>query len=31
LAADGGVSVDDLTGALKEEEWSKLVKEFLRC
>ena len=31
LAADGGVSVDDLTGDLKEEEWSKLVKEFLRC
>jgi glycine cleavage system H lipoate-binding protein len=31
LAADGGVSLDDLTGDLKEEEWSKLVKEFLRC
>jgi glycine cleavage system H lipoate-binding protein len=31
IAADGGVSVDDLTHDLKHEEWLKLVKEFLRC
>ena len=30
IAADGGPSMDDITGDLKDEDWSTLVKEFLR-
>jgi glycine cleavage system H lipoate-binding protein len=31
IAADGGPSIDDVTRDLKEENWSRLVSEFLRC
>ena len=30
IAADGGVSLDDITIDLKEGEWTRLVSEFLR-
>ena len=30
IAADGGPVIDDITRDLKEEDWSKLVREFLR-
>jgi hypothetical protein len=30
IAADGGPSMDDITRDLKDEDWSTLVKEFLR-
>jgi hypothetical protein len=30
IAADGGPSMDDITGDLEDEDWSTLVKEFLR-
>ena len=30
IAADGGPAIDDITGDLKDEDWSKVVSEFLR-
>ena len=30
IAADGGVSVGDISGELEEKEWGKLVKAFLK-
>jgi glycine cleavage system H lipoate-binding protein len=30
IAADGGVSVDDISGELKEKHWAKFVKIFLK-
>jgi len=30
IAADGGVSVEDISGELEEKEWVKLAKAFLK-